>query len=315
MTKQSLDMIGIEKGTDKSSLVHGYLQHYEQLFTKYCEKDITILEIGVLGGSSLRMWQQFFPKGRIVGVDINAACRELQNDRVTVEIGSQDDPGFLLHICNTYQPTIIIDDGSHRADHVIFTFERLFPHLSSGGCYVIEDLVFHFGSFAAQSLAGSTIGLPEYLFELCRDLMAGGVSAAENKGMRKYAFNHIDEILFFRKAACITKKDECPEPALNWAEMEALIAKSDVADNWRNYGTFLLKNGGPIDRAEAAMRRAVDLDGSGKSFLRLSTVLERRGRLDDAIAAARRATELEPTPVATAHLDRLVQRRQKHAQT
>jgi len=34
---------------------------------------------------------------------------------------------------------LIIDDGSHLNEHVITTFELLFPKLKNGGIYVIED--------------------------------------------------------------------------------------------------------------------------------------------------------------------------------
>jgi cephalosporin hydroxylase len=34
---------------------------------------------------------------------------------------------------------LIVDDGSHRSEHVIASFEVLFPLLARGGLYVIED--------------------------------------------------------------------------------------------------------------------------------------------------------------------------------
>jgi demethylmacrocin O-methyltransferase len=34
---------------------------------------------------------------------------------------------------------IVIDDGSHINDHVIASFETLFPLLKDGGLYVVED--------------------------------------------------------------------------------------------------------------------------------------------------------------------------------
>ena len=35
---------------------------------------------------------------------------------------------------------IIIDDGSHRNDDMVISFETLFPVLKCGGMYVVEDL-------------------------------------------------------------------------------------------------------------------------------------------------------------------------------
>ena len=39
----------------------------------------------------------------------------------------------------TGAPDIIVDDGSHLNEHVIETFEVLFPLLKDGGIYVVED--------------------------------------------------------------------------------------------------------------------------------------------------------------------------------
>jgi hypothetical protein len=52
-----LDVIGVMEGTDKSSVVGlacDYLRHYDELFQKWRRDDINIIEIGVLGGASLR---------------------------------------------------------------------------------------------------------------------------------------------------------------------------------------------------------------------------------------------------------------------
>jgi hypothetical protein len=304
-----LDMLGIAAGTDKSRFQHDYLRHYDSIFARFRHLDITILEIGILGGASLRMWQQYFPSARIVGVDINPGCRIHQNDRVAVEIGSQDDPGFLMGLCQKYQPTIIIDDGSHRADHVIFTFERLFPLVNDGGCYVIEDLQVHLQENASQWRGDAAVGLPEYLFGLLRDVMAAQIRPNENKGFRKYFFEHIDQILFFREAVCMMKRAVPSETATDWDRLETLVRKLDLAENWRRYAGFVQRRGGPLARAEAALHRVVELGGGADALLRLVLVLERQNKLDDAIAAVRRANELQPSAAATAYLDRLVRKR------
>ena len=62
MTKAlSLDEIGIETGTDKSSMHHGYLDFYEMFFETLRDKPVRILEIGVLGGASVMMWEEILP--------------------------------------------------------------------------------------------------------------------------------------------------------------------------------------------------------------------------------------------------------------
>ena len=135
-----LNKIGVENKTDKSSLKHGYLSHYEKIISIWCNKEIpTILEIGVLKGASLRTWAEYFKKSLIVGVDINKNSLQYCTDSIKIEIGSQSDINFLESL-KKYKPDIIIDDGSHKWSHQIFTLVNLFPFLETGGIYIIEDL-------------------------------------------------------------------------------------------------------------------------------------------------------------------------------
>src|SRR5436190_11775794 len=136
----SLDTLGILYGTDKSMLRQNYLAHYERVFAGLRDEAFTLLEIGIYNGASLALWQTYFPRAEIVGVDINPRCRQHARNRIKVEVGSQDDPEFLRQLMTQYRPTIIMDDGSHQAEHQIFTFETLFPGLEAGGHYIVEDL-------------------------------------------------------------------------------------------------------------------------------------------------------------------------------
>jgi hypothetical protein len=125
---------------------HWYTQHYQPLFEKRRMQKLKVLEIGVggyerpdRGGSSLRMWKYFFPFSEIYGVDIYDKS-PLQEERIRIFQGSQADPEFLRKLTNETGPLdIIIDDGSHLNEHVIFTFGELFPKLKEGGFYAIED--------------------------------------------------------------------------------------------------------------------------------------------------------------------------------
>lgn len=132
-------------GTDKWG-EHWYTPQYEFHFQKLRNKSINLLEIGVggydkpySGGSSLRMWKRYFPKANIFSFDIYDKSPH-QESRIKIYQGSQVDPEFLDAVCNEIgNMDIIIDDGSHLNEHVLFTFHHLFPKLKSGGIYVIED--------------------------------------------------------------------------------------------------------------------------------------------------------------------------------
>lgn len=132
-------------GTDKWR-GHRYAEHYEKHFGPLRYKRLNILEIGIggyedpeLGGNSLRMWRTYFPKSRIYGIDIYE--KSLHNERrIKTFKGSQVDENFLDQMIRTIgRVDVIIDDGSHENEHVLFSFKHLFPLLSEKGIYVIED--------------------------------------------------------------------------------------------------------------------------------------------------------------------------------
>lgn len=136
-----LDNLGLTL-TDKASPVHDYLRKYEKYFPFQRDANLKILEIGVQTGGSLKLWKQYYTNSKIIGIDINPRSKEHEEDRITIEIGSQFDSDFLKYIANKYGPfDIIIDDGSHFNQHIIFSFENLFEYLKPQGIYVVEDSV------------------------------------------------------------------------------------------------------------------------------------------------------------------------------
>lgn len=136
-----LDELGRKHGTDKASGSHDYLVIYEEYLGDYRAKpELTVLEVGVRTGASVRMWQEYFPEAQIVGIDILESCRAHADTRITIEIGDQSDHDYLRGIGEKYRPDIVIEDGSHNWTHQIDTFRMLFPHIKEGGIYICEDL-------------------------------------------------------------------------------------------------------------------------------------------------------------------------------
>lgn len=121
---------------------HHYFEIYDRHFSKFRNKEITVLEIGVLHGGSLQMWKDYFgPKAKIYGVDNNPKCKTFEEENVEIFIGSQSDSHFLSEIKKQVPVIdILIDDGGHTMEQQIVTFEELFDHISSEGVYLCEDL-------------------------------------------------------------------------------------------------------------------------------------------------------------------------------
>ncbi len=131
--------------SNKGELVHKwvhYLPIYEKLFSPFIGTAVRILEIGVSKGGSLKLWREFFgQKASIFGIDIDPKCEAYDGKYGQVRIGSQTDPEFLKRVVSEIGGVdIVLDDGSHVASHQKLSFNVLFPLLSEGGLYLIEDL-------------------------------------------------------------------------------------------------------------------------------------------------------------------------------
>ncbi len=143
-----LTRLAIAHGTDKAT-DHRYTQHYHRHFSHLRNENVKLLEIGIggydnpdHGGSSLRMWRDYFPNGQIFGLDYYPKPG-VGGDRIRTYSGSQASPQTIASILNDVEGglfDIIIDDGSHRSEHVVATFHMLFQHVAPNGWYVVEDV-------------------------------------------------------------------------------------------------------------------------------------------------------------------------------
>lgn len=124
-----------------SKRTHNYLAYYWMHFRDIRLDVRSVLEIGVQTDRSICMWEEFFPNATIYGVDIDPTCKKFEGDRRRILIGDQGDPEFLRQVMQEprWAFDVIIDDGSHRVDHQLKTFEMLLPAMSDHGIYVIED--------------------------------------------------------------------------------------------------------------------------------------------------------------------------------
>ena len=124
-----------DKESDKAVL--GYLPSYRRI-AGILGSSARVCEVGVFRGHSLRLWQELFPQGLIAGVDIDPDA--LWPDGTVRIVARQDHPA-LPEILGAYAPAwdLIVDDASHQGLVSLATFEVLWPLVSPGGFYVIED--------------------------------------------------------------------------------------------------------------------------------------------------------------------------------
>ena len=122
--------------TDK--FTNGYIPAYLELAARYGPA-ARVLEVGVLDGGSLRLWQDLFPQGLIAGADINGDATWPDGTVRIVADQASDDLATQAAAVSPGGWDLIVDDASHDAGLSEETFRRLWPQVAPGGVYVLED--------------------------------------------------------------------------------------------------------------------------------------------------------------------------------
>lgn len=155
---------------------HYYTPHYKRHLGHLKMERFTLLEIGIggyarqrQGGASLKMWKIFFPRAQIFGLDVEDKSF-VDRNRIRTYRGSQADADLLRQIADDADRLeVVIDDGSHRPEHVRASFSVLFPLLNDGGIYAIEDTQTsywpEFGGSEDRHAADTTMALVKDLLD------------------------------------------------------------------------------------------------------------------------------------------------------
>jgi hypothetical protein len=209
MNSMSLNDIGLKYGTDKSSSHHDYLTFYELFLKKWRNSKLTILEVGVANGQSLKTWEEYFPKAKIIGVDITPETRRFEGGRISIEIADQSNVEQMGALGLKYGPfDLIVEDGSHMCDHQITTLRTLFPFVREDGVYIVEDLQTNYGEMLAAYRGGSSITCVDYLKKWLDLRVAGNqidISKVDDSFLR--AYGRAIEFMTFYRRACLIKRD------------------------------------------------------------------------------------------------------------
>lgn len=147
MPSNLLNDFATVRPTDKFNL--GYVdEFYQKHFGDRQEKTKSVLEIGIYGGESILLWHDYFYNAKVVGLDINPKPNR-------IEFNQPNDRLFLLDQVDAYdkrtinalrgmQPEgfdIVIDDGPHTLESMIFFITNYLPLVKKGGIFVLEDIV------------------------------------------------------------------------------------------------------------------------------------------------------------------------------
>jgi len=125
---------------------HPYTAIYDMFLGSYKDKeDLKFGEIGILNGSSIRMWRDYFPHAYIHGFDIVESYVDKIKDINGVK-------GHLVDASHGLVPVlqkeciggkkfdILLEDASHMLDHQLLFIRDAIEYINPGGLLIIEDI-------------------------------------------------------------------------------------------------------------------------------------------------------------------------------
>jgi hypothetical protein len=172
------------------------------------QKPRTIMEIGMLEGGSMVFFDKLFAPDRLVGLDIRnrpiEALETYRKNRTNIKTfygRSQDTPGTAQAARQNFPDGIdlVVDDASHQYAQTKATFGILFPLLTVGGQYIIEDWAWSHkpGHQKPDAIWAKADALTNFVFELV--VMAG-------------SYGVIESVLVRKELVCVTKgRGQLPE--------------------------------------------------------------------------------------------------------
>jgi hypothetical protein len=116
-----------------------YASFYESLSEEWRTGVKKILEIGLAGGSSLRLWEDWFPSAKIYGIDEDLSrMRMFRKPEWILGSMRQEDSVSVRKFAEEHGPwDVIIDDAGHIPALSQSSFLILRPYT---GIFIVEDV-------------------------------------------------------------------------------------------------------------------------------------------------------------------------------
>ena len=137
--------------SDKNS-VHSYLPVYENQLEPYRHTALSVLEIGVFKGDSIRLWKEYFTKATIFGIDCDEkphggmadlfpfVKEHIFDDRVGIHIFNAEDEQQAKIRFSRIKFDVIIEDAGHHIEQQLNLYNIWKHYLADGGIYIVEDV-------------------------------------------------------------------------------------------------------------------------------------------------------------------------------
>jgi hypothetical protein len=142
----SLEEIVDNARTDKNT-THSYLPLYEKLLISKKETAKNVLEVGILNGGSIKLWNDFFTNANVYGLDIMKSedvweC--IKNKEKIILYTSTDaynNEFFITHFLNkNIKCDFMLDDGPHTLESMKQFIKLYSQIMTDDGILIIEDI-------------------------------------------------------------------------------------------------------------------------------------------------------------------------------
>jgi hypothetical protein len=142
-----------EFGTDKGGPKSYVREYYENKFSKLIDLNITLVEIGVRSGASLKLWREYFSNADIIGLDnfdevnkgqISINESWIYSENIKFILGDAYSKDVANQIENKID--ILIDDGPHTFESHVKLLEIYIPKMNKKGTIIIEDICYDYNN-------------------------------------------------------------------------------------------------------------------------------------------------------------------------
>ncbi len=127
------------KKPDKYDL--GYIhEFYSEVLTPFKDTCSKILEIGIQYGLSMLLWKEYFINAEVYGIDTEYCHHVTNSSRLHpyfLDAYTQSSVG--LFVPESFD--VVIDDGPHTLESMIFFCRYYLPLVKPGGVFVVEDII------------------------------------------------------------------------------------------------------------------------------------------------------------------------------
>lgn len=142
----SLAQLANNSRTDKNTS-HSYLPLYQNLLISKKETAKNVLEVGISGAGSIKLWHDFFTNATVYGLDImhfDDVWPEVKNKEKIVLHTSMDAYNhdyFNTHLLNSnVKFDFMLDDGPHTLESMIQFIQLYSQIMTDDGILIIEDV-------------------------------------------------------------------------------------------------------------------------------------------------------------------------------